>query len=119
MKTRDDNTGEPDLKLYQHYMNLAGACFSNKDIENAETFLLRSLEIYPGNTLARLYLARLYLQNKHHEDAVSQLKEILKINPYNESALAQLIQLYKDNGKNEEAKQMQANLNRAKYLRAF
>ena len=112
MENNADNPEGPDSMLYQHYMNLAGANFSMKEFKKAERFLLRSLDIYPGNTQARFYLARIYLQEKRLEDAISQLRQILKINPYHEPALTRLIQLYREDGKVEEIKPLEENLNR-------
>lgn len=116
MEISDDTPEGSGSQSYQHYMNLAGAYFSIKDFKKAERFLLISLDIYPGNTLARLYLARIYLQDKRHEEAISQLKQILKINPYNKPALTQLIQLYRENGKVEEVKSLEEDLNRIEEL---
>lgn len=104
MEINDDNPEGPDPKSYQHYMNLAGAYFSIQEFEKAERFLLRSLDIYPGNTQARLYLARVYLQDQRHEEAISQLQQILKINPYHEPALSKIRQLSGENGKVKDSK---------------
>lgn len=116
MEIKDDNPEAPDSRLYQHYINLAGAYFSIKEFENAERFLLYSLDIYPGNTSARFYLAMVYLQDKQLEEAISQLKQILKINPYHEPALRQLIQFYRENGKEEEIKPLRKYLERMTFL---
>ena len=112
MDIRDDTPEGSDSKSYQHYMNLAGAYFSMKEFEKAERFLLRSLDIYPGNTQARFYLARIYLQEKRPDEAISQLQQILKINPYHEPALTRLIQLYREDGKLEEVKPLEKSLKR-------
>ncbi len=112
MEIKDDATQGSNTQLYQHYLNLAGAYFSIQKFEKAEQFLLRSLENYPGNTSARLYLARVYLQDQRPEMATSQLQQILKINPYHEPALTTLIQLYREDGKLEEVKPLEENLNR-------
>ena len=117
MNIKEDSIGRPGSELYQHYTTLAGAYFSIRDYNNAEDYLMRSLKIYPNNTLARSYLATLYLQTDRTEKATSQLKEILKINPYNEPALTQLISLYRKKGNDEELKRLNEKLNRSMKLR--
>jgi spermidine synthase len=101
---------------YQYYVNLAGVYFSIKDFEKAEEYLLRSLNIYPNNTLARNYLVRVYLQKKNLKEAVLELNRILEINPYNESAVTQLIGIYKEIGKDEDANPLQEILKRIQEL---
>ena len=102
---------------YQYYTNLAGAYFSINDFEKAEAFLLRSLNIYPNNTQARIYLTKIYLQKKDSGKAISQLNQILSINPYNESALTQLIRLYKEMGRDKDAKPIEEKLTRIQELK--
>ena len=108
----EDNPGGTDSELYQHYVTLAGAYYAIKDYKNAEDYLLRSLEIYPGHSLSRLYLARIYLANNRREEAISQLDHILEVNPFNRPALTQLIGLYREDGMDSKVKPLQKNLNR-------
>lgn len=117
MEIKEGTHGEPVSEPYQYYMNLAGAYFSINDFEKAEEYLLRSLNIYPNNTQARIYLTKIYLQKKDPEKAISQLNQILSINPYNESALTQLIGLYKEMGRDEDVKLLQERLKRIQELK--
>lgn len=117
MEIKEGTHGEPVSEPYQYYMNLAGAYFSINDFEKAEEYLLRSLNIYPNNTQARIYLTKIYLQKKNPEKAISQLNQTLSINPYNESALTQLIGLYKEMGRDEDVNLLQERLKRIQELK--
>ena len=115
---------EEFLKLGQNhpYFNLGeGYCrLYEKDIEAAEAFFLKAIELNPDLTPARIGLATIYEEKKDEDRLFVQLREILKREPENSWAKPKYEELQKhltqnlineatellNQNKKEEAKQV-------------
>ena len=75
--------------------SIGRATIAEQEIEE----LQKQVKKKPRNATARFYLARAYLKNNQHDDAIKEMKEVLKINKKNQNAVYFLAVVYKLKGK--------------------
>lgn len=110
----------------KEYLNvIANVYLALKDLENAELFFKKSIEIDPAN--AELYnsLGSTYAQKQMHDNALSMIQKASSMNPNNVTFLANIAKIYYVQGKMENTTnvlkqilQMDPNNNEAKNLLA-
>ncbi len=80
---------------YYKQPSIGRATIAEQEIEE----LQKKVKKKPRDASARFYLARAYLKNEQHDQAISEMKEVLKINKKNQNAVYFLAVVYKLKGK--------------------
>lgn len=83
---------------YEYQMKQADAAMFKGNIDAAEEYYLRALELSSDDVEARLELADLYIQKENTDSAIKYLKEILEVEDQNYEAYKMLYNLYTDAG---------------------
>ncbi len=68
----------------------------NQKVADAEVYITTLINQYPDNELLRSYYSSFLLMQKRDTEAISELKQLLKINPKSKEGWTDLIKVYTD-----------------------
>ena len=90
--------GNSQNNSYEYQMKQADAAMFKGNIDEAEEYYLRALELSSNDVAVRLELADLYIQKEDTDSAIKYLKEILEVEDQNYNAYKMLYNLYTEAG---------------------
>lgn len=79
---------------YDYQMKQADSAMFKGDIDTAEEYYLKALELSPSDIEARLALADLYIEKDNHDEAIDFLEEVLEKDASNIDAYKLYYKLY-------------------------
>lgn len=104
---------------YEYQMKQADAAMFKGDIETAEEYYLKALELSPDSIDVRLELADLYIEKEDTAVAEKYLKEVIAKDSENYDAYKMLFDLYSDAGDTDAVLELKDGVTNNKILSIF
>lgn len=104
---------------YAHQMKKGDSAMFSGNVEEAEKYYMKALEIKPDDINVRLELADLYLDQKDTKKAESLLKEVIAKDSVNYDAYRMLYDIYSDAGDTEAILRLREGVKSNKILAIF
>ncbi len=104
---------------FAYQMKQADSAMFKGNIEEAEKYYLKALELEPENVDVRLELADLYIDKKDTDKAEKYLKEVISKDEENYDAYRMLYDIYSDTGNTDAILKLKEGITNNKILSIF
>lgn len=106
-------------KSFEYQMKQADSAMFKGEIDDAEKYYLKALELEPKNIDVRLELADVYIKKHDTEKAIKLLKEVIKVDDLNYDAYKMLFDVYTEAGDTDAILALKSGITDNKILSIF
>lgn len=106
-------------KSFEYQMKQADSAMFKGEIDEAEKYYLKALELEPEDTNVRLELADLYIEKEDTDKAIQFLKEVIAADALNYDAYKMLFDIYTEAGDTDAILALKSGITDNKILSIF